>query len=199
MKRLLSLFLVSCSLLLSLTSCNAIKRFLATDLEDEDYVVGELYMDEYVAEVPYTPPTVTHETSEPGRFNALGIEREKGDNEVLYNAISEWIGTPYLYGGTTKKGVDCSAFVGHIYKKVYNIQLHRVADDIRKDVVLVSRTELQEGDIVFFTNSKGRVSHVGIYLKNGLFAHASTSRGVVVSRLDDAYWSKHFYKGGHAN
>ena len=119
-----------------------------------------------------------------------------GDNALLYNAIAAWIGTPYRYGGTTKAGVDCSAFVGHIYKEVYGIQLHRVADDMRKDFTLVSRSELAEGDVVFFTNSKGRVSHVGIYLKDGLFAHSSTSRGVIVSRLDDNYWSKHFYKGG---
>ena len=71
-----------------------------------------------------------------------------------------------------------------------------MADDIRKDVTLIPRSELAEGDVVFFTNSKGRVSHVGIYLKDGLFAHASTSRGVIISRLDDKYWSAHFFKGG---
>ena len=180
------------------TSCESVKRFLARDLEEEDYTVGELYEDEYVEEVPYVPAVVPAETGPSGEKPAsiLGIAVGEGDNIQLYNAIAAWIGTPYRYGGTTKEGVDCSAFVGHIYKEVYGIQLHRVADDIRKDVSLITRSELSEGDVVFFTNSKGRVSHVGIYLKDGLFAHSSTSRGVIVSRLDDKYWSAHFYKGG---
>ena len=181
------------------TSCESLKRFMSRDLEDEDYTVGELYEDEYVEEVPYIPTVSPAEPEKGGEkkpANPLGIEVVPGDNTLLYNAVAAWIGTPYRYGGTTKAGVDCSAFVGHIYKEVYGIQLHRVADDMRKDFTLVSLSELAEGDVVFFTNSKGRVSHVGIYLKNGLFAHSSTSRGVIVSRLDDNYWSKHFYKGG---
>jgi lipoprotein Spr len=68
-----------------------------------------------------------------------------------------------------------------------------------RDVTPISRTQLVEGDILFFTNSKGKVSHVGIYLREGLFAHASTSNGVSVSRLDDTYWTKHFYKGGRVS
>ena len=81
-------------------------------------------------------------------------------------------------------------------RQVYNIQLHRTANDMLRDVKLIAKTQLREGDLVFFTNSNGKVSHVGIYLKDGLFAHASTSNGVSVSRLTDTYWSKHFYKGG---
>ena len=177
------------------TSCDTLKRFLNRDLEEEDYSMGELYVDEYVKEVPYVP-TPSAEAVRSGNVNALGIEREPGDNEELYNAIQQWMGTPYRYGGNDKNGVDCSAFVGHIYLQVYNRQLHRVANDIQLDADLISKSELREGDVVFFTNSKGRVSHVGIYLKNGLFAHSSTSRGVIISRLDDKYWSKHFYKGG---
>ena len=177
------------------TSCDTLKRFLNRDLEEEDYSMGELYVDEYVKEVPYVP-TPSAEAVRSGNVNALGIEREPGDNEELYTAIQQWMGTPYRYGGNDKNGVDCSAFVGHIYLQVYNRQLHRVANDIQLDADLISKSELREGDVVFFTNSKGRVSHVGIYLKNGLFAHSSTSRGVIISRLDDKYWSKHFYKGG---
>ena len=177
------------------TSCESIKRFLNKDLEEEDFSMGELYVDEYVKEVPYVP-TPSAEARRLGNVNALGIEREPGDNEELYNAIQQWMGTPYRYGGTDKNGVDCSAFVGHIYREVYGVDLHRVSNDMQQDVTLISKSELREGDIVFFTNSKGRVSHVGIYLKNGLFAHSSTSRGVIISRLDDSHWRKHFYKGG---
>lgn len=180
------------------SSCETIKKFMSQDLEEEDFAVGELYVDEYVKEVPFVP-TPSEEAMEQGRVNSLGIERSEGDNERLYDAIQSWIGTPYLYGGTSRDGIDCSAFVGQIYKEVYDIRLHRVANDIQLDVTLISKSELKEGDIVFFTNSKGRVSHVGIYLKDDMFAHSSTSRGVIISRLGDSYWSKHFYKGGHVN
>ena len=192
--RLLLLFL-GLATLVCFASCESVKRFLNKDLEEEDYSMGELYVDEYVKEVPYVP-TPSDEARRSGNVNALGIEREPGDNEALYDAINEWMGTPYRYGGTDKNGVDCSGFVGNIYRQVYGRNLHRVANDMQQDAELISRSQLREGDVVFFTNSKGRVSHVGIYLKNGLFAQSSTSRGVIISRLDEGYWSKHFYKGG---
>lgn len=193
--RLLTLLLAATLLF---ASCDTVKRFLSTDLEEEDYSLGELYVDEYVKEVPYVP-TPSDEAKAEGRVNALGLERTDGDNETLYNAIQSWIGTPYQYGGTSKSGVDCSGFVGNIYQEVYHRTLHRVANDMQLDCELISKSELKEGDLVFFTNSKGRVSHVGIYLKDGIFAHSSTSRGVIISRLGDSYWSKHFYKGGRVN
>ncbi len=195
MRRFILPFLL---LSLMLTSCDTIKRILNTDLEEDDYTVGELYVDEYVKEVPYVP-TPSDEAKEAGRVNSLGIERGPNDNEELYDAVQSWIGTPYLYGGETKAGVDCSGFVGHIYQQVYHRRLHRVANDMQQDCTLISRSELREGDLVFFTNSKGKVSHVGIYLKDDIFAHSSTSRGVIISRLGDSYWSKHFYKGGRVN
>lgn len=191
-----------CNLLLPLLmtmalfqSCESVKAFLAKDLEEEDFSMGELYVDEYVKEVPYVP-VASEEARRSGNVNALGMERKENDNEQLYNAIQEWMGTPYKYGGTTKAGVDCSAFVGNIVRQVYKINLHRVANDMLQDVTVVSKDELREGDLVFFTNSKGRVSHVGIYLRDGMFAHSSTSRGVIISRLSDTYWNKHFHQGG---
>lgn len=191
-----------CNLLLPLLmtmalfqSCESVKAFLAKDLEEEDFSMGELYVDEYVKEVPYVP-VASEEARRSGNVNALGMDRKENDNEQLYNAIQEWMGTPYKYGGTTKAGVDCSAFVGNIVRQVYKINLHRVANDMLQDVTVVSKDELREGDLVFFTNSKGRVSHVGIFLRDGMFAHSSTSRGVIISRLSDTYWNKHFHQGG---
>ncbi len=183
---------------LMMTSCDAIKKFLSTDLSDEEYIVGQLYADEYVKETPVqfrgTKPT---KPNAGGGSGSTGIELNDKDNRDLYAAIDSWYGTPYLYGGCSTSGVDCSCFVGKIFKSVYGANLHRTANDIQLDMAkMVSRDALREGDIVFFTNSNGKVSHVGIYLKDDLFVHSSTSNGVTISSLDNSYWKKHFYKGG---
>lgn len=186
---------------LMLAGCESVKNFMARDLEDEDFIIGQLYVDERVDE---TPVISTPVKAKPKRKkadgtdcnNALGLQCDDDDNEALYAAVNRWLGVPYKYGGTDRKGIDCSAFVGTIYKEVYGKTLHRTSNDMLRDVNLIGKSQLREGDILFFTNSKGKVSHVGIYLKDGLFAHASTSQGVCVSKVDDSYWTKHFYKGG---
>lgn len=180
------------------SSCKSVKNFLNTDLEDEDYIVGQLYADEYVKEKPvFKKPT----TNKPGGNSATGtrcgMQLNDKDNRKLYDAIDKWYGTPYQYGGCSTNGVDCSCFVGNIFKSVYGVTLKRSANDIQQDVSkFVGRNELREGDIVFFTNSKGKVSHVGIYLRDDLFVHSSTSNGVIISTLENSYWKQHFYKGG---
>lgn len=177
-----------------LTGCDALRNFMSRDLEDEDFIIGQLYVDERVEEVPVIAKP--HQCGAQRGSNALGLTYSAEDNARLYESVNSWLGVPYKYGGTDRSGIDCSAFVGEIYREVYGISLNRTANDMLRNVTLVSKLQLEEGDIVFFTNSKGKVSHVGIYLKEGLFAHASTSNGVSVSRLDNAYWQKHFYKGG---
>ena len=173
---------------------------MARDLEDEDFIIGQLYADELYDETPVIAQPVD---ANPQRLpdgsdcnNALGLACNSTDNEQLYKTVNSWLGVPYRYGGTDRNGIDCSAFVGTVVREVYGRNLHRTANDMLQDVRLIEKKALQEGDLLFFTNSKGKVSHVGIYLKNGLFAHSSTSAGVCVSRLDDTYWSKHFYRGG---
>ncbi|MBQ0015888.1 MAG: C40 family peptidase [Bacteroidales bacterium] len=179
-----------------MTGCDTVKNFLATDLEEEDFTVGQLYEDELVPEPVYVPPTVKVTDPNKAIFSTFEAARKGGKDAKLYAAIEPWMGVPYKYGGTDKNGVDCSAFVGHIFQDTYHIRLHRTANDIQKDVTPIKISELQEGDIIFFTNSKNKVSHVGIYLHDGMFVHASTSNGVSISTINNKYWSKHIYRGG---
>ncbi len=129
----------------------------------------------------------------------FGVEITKKDNIKLYKSVSSWLGVKYRLGGTTKKGVDCSGFAGAIYKDVYGTSLKRTVEDIYGNCKRIRRGKLKEGDLVFFrTDEKRRKkpNHVGIYLKNGKFVHASTSKGVEVNSLDNVFYKKAFIKGG---
>ena len=129
----------------------------------------------------------------------LGIDIEMKDNHALYVESSNWLGVPYRSGGTTKRGVDCSGLTSNIYKKVYRKDLERNSEDQRKkDCRKVKKGKLREGDLVFFHNGrkKKKATHVGIYLKDRKFIHASTSQGVIVSTLEEEYWKKHWLSGG---
>lgn len=128
----------------------------------------------------------------------LGMDINMEDNHRLYTASAEWIGVPYRTGGNTKRGIDCSGLVLQLYKKVYNIGLPRTTDGQLDESAKVSQRNLREGDLVFFTSraSGKKVAHVGIYLKNGKFVHASSSNGVIVSNLDESYYTRHWLRGG---
>ncbi|MDR1976450.1 MAG: C40 family peptidase [Campylobacteraceae bacterium] len=120
------------------------------------------------------------------------------DNRDLYESVLEWFGTPYKIGGMSKNGVDCSGFVKIIYEEVYSKTLGRTSADIYEKSQKITESDLREGDLVFFKTSKNNaaVNHVGIYLKNGRFVHASTTRGVVVSDIDSEYYQNSFVGGG---
>ena len=114
----------------------------------------------------------------------------------LYIAIHEWMGTPYRYGRSDKKGTDCSGFVRNIFLPLCGKELPRSAADMSKVIQSKPIAELQEGDLVFF-NYRGRTnSHVGIYLQNGWFVHASTVHGVTLNNLHSSYYTQRFSKGG---
>ncbi|MFL5764195.1 MAG: C40 family peptidase [Bacteroidia bacterium] len=114
----------------------------------------------------------------------------------LYYQVYDWIGTKYKYAGRSKKGIDCSGFVSEMYRNAYCINLSGGSKDIWPTVIPVEKEALQEGDIVFFKIKKGQISHVGVYLGNNKFAHASVKQGVIISDLDEEYYKKYFYKGG---
>lgn len=125
----------------------------------------------------------------------MNTEVEQVQNIPLYQTIDDWYGTRYKLGGTTKKGIDCSAFVQTIFVSAFGITLPRTARDQYKATRHISRTELQEGDLLFF-NTIGGVSHVGIYLLNNKFVHASLSGGVIISDMFEPYYVRHFIAAG---
>ncbi len=105
--------------------------------------------------------------------------------------FQKYKGTPYKYGGTTKRGFDCSGFVNTVYLNAFRIELPRMTKDIAKVGYKVKESKLKVGDLVFFRPSR-KYRHVGIYIGNGEFIHSSTSKGVIKSRLDNVYWSRKY-------
>lgn len=128
----------------------------------------------------------------------LGVNIGLEDNHKLYIEAADWIGVPYRPGGDTKRGTDCSGFTSQLYRKVYHTKLSRNTDGQKEESNKVVRRNLREGDLVFFTSDRSgrKVAHVGIYLKDNKFVHASTSSGVIVSRLDEKYYTRHWMSGG---
>lgn len=133
-----------------------------------------------------------------GRIYGMRITPE--DNIFLYNEGARWIGVPHRMGGMNIRGVDCSGFVTIVYKEIYGKKLSRSSGEmLKRDCRKISRGKLQEGDLVFFQTGRGKKrtpNHVGIYLKNSRFIHVSTSRGVMISRLDEPYYMRTWITGG---
>lgn len=151
------------------------------------------------ANVPANSSAIESATSLQLKYSILlNTEVETLKNKVLLEKMDEWYGTRYRLGGTTKKGVDCSAFVQAVFLGAYAVSLPRTAREQYKTSRRISRTELQEGDLLFF-NTTGGVSHVGIYLQNNKFIHASASKGVTISDLFDPYYLRRFIGAGRVN
>lgn len=111
--------------------------------------------------------------------------------QKLYEQYNRWRGTPYQYGGLSQKGVDCSGFVHQTYRSLYNISLPRSTKEQINSGKRVYINELKAGDLIFFKTG-WRLYHVGIYVEKGKFMHASSSRGVTISNINDAYWRKNY-------
>lgn len=145
----------------------------------------------------YDPKEVAH-LSKLLKINLSNKDKDDDKNMPLYAEVSLWLGTPYRYGGMSKKGTDCSGFTKNIFKEVYGKDLARssysIANSISQELTI---EELQPGDLVFFTTrGRKRINHVGVYLGERCFIHASIKQGVIVSSLDEYYYSRTFKKAG---
>jgi len=116
---------------------------------------------------------------------------EEITNSRLVSFLESWYGTRYKMGGTNRSGIDCSAFTSLLMDSVFTITVPRTAKAQYDMGAKIQRDFLQQGDLVFF-NTTGGISHVGVYLGNNKFVHASTSLGVIISDLDELYYRNRY-------
>ncbi len=151
---------------------------------------------------------VVHAGSRPSAHIALpaepvatGSSADSNDAEIVNRLIEgarAWLGTPYLYGGTDRAGVDCSGFVQRLFADIAAVSLPRNSRKQAEDCRPVAREGLQPGDLVFFNGSRvgGGIGHVGLYVGDQHMIHASTSRGVIVSDINADYYACRYCGGG---
>lgn len=113
--------------------------------------------------------------------------------ETLYQQHQEWRGTPYRLGGQSKRGIDCSGFVQLTYQSRLGVSLPRTTEQQATVGLDIHQTQLHTGDLIFFKINR-HTRHVGIYLDNNRFLHASKSSGVMISELDSTYWQSAYWK-----
>jgi len=124
----------------------------------------------------------------------LSISPKEISNLALYRFIDKWYGTNYRMGGCDQSGIDCSGFAQKLYADVYGVDLVRTSIDQFKSCKRIKHIkDATEGDLIFFCiNNKRHISHVGIYLANNYFVHASTTNGVMISNLNEDYYQSTF-------
>lgn len=126
----------------------------------------------------------------------LGVDKGEIQNGRLYEFIDEWMGTPYHFGGQDKSGVDCSGLAQLLEAQVFGVQIPRSTSEQINVIKRKYEEELVEGDLIFFDYDGKKFSHVGVYLQNGYFVHASSTKGVTITRLHDPYTYKYFSRCG---
>lgn len=121
------------------------------------------------------------------------------DQKKLVDEAMTWLGVPYRYGGKDRSGADCSGLTMMVYKSALDIKIPRNSAEQQRFCATISQSQLEVGDLVFFCTGrdKNRVSHVGIYLGDSRFIHASSSKGVVISSISDNYFTRTYHSSGH--
>ncbi|MEN8908233.1 MAG: SH3 domain-containing C40 family peptidase [Clostridiales bacterium] len=122
------------------------------------------------------------------------LTSNSNSKQKLIDHAMTYIGTPYVYGGYSRSGVDCSGYVGVVYKTYANVKLNRTASSMSKQGKVVSKSKALPGDLMFFSTGGGKyISHVGIYIGEGKMVHASASkRKVITTSIQSSYWKNTF-------
>ncbi len=153
-----------------------------------------------ISTIPDAPPKMRFDTLQVKYAAYLHVSPDQIRNEKLYRFIDQWMYTPYKWGGTDSKGIDCSAFLQRLLAEVYHIDIPRTSVQQFFDNWIErfgSSKYLSEGDLVFFRTMDDKlISHVGFYLNNHMFVNASSSKGVSIASLDDPYWKRCFVAAG---
>ena len=118
------------------------------------------------------------------------------ESQQLILFIDKWWGATYKLGGCSLSGVDCSCFSGILYEEIYKKKISRTVKSIYQESVPVEKKNLREGDFVFFKIESKEPNHVGVFMGNNKFVHASTKKGVTISDLDEDYYRKYYFSGG---
>jgi cell wall-associated NlpC family hydrolase len=160
--------------------------------------------DQIITEAPATEVVVTAERAQPAEEEVIepvitkyaemiSVDPTEITNYPLYHFIDKWYGVRYRWGGDDNKGIDCSAFSRKLYSDVYRLDIFRTAREQHRTAERIRHTDdANEGDLIFFRIHHLRISHVGVYLANGYFVHASRSKGVVISNINTRYWQSRY-------
>ena len=111
--------------------------------------------------------------------------------DIILQEFEKWEGTPHKMGGNSKRGIDCSGFAHYIYTKLFNLNVPRTTKQFFNTGIRINKAQLKPGDLVAF-QPHSYPRHVGIYIGNNKFIHASTTKGVMMSDLGNTYWKKHY-------
>jgi hypothetical protein len=209
-------------LLISLASCTALKPVVASKADNN--ITRRNNQPAFIENITVTPsgsgakvqPTYTNNSANYNTFSLQGsmpenfmqmqfkyailmdVPVEALSNLKLFAFIDDWYGTPYHFGGNSKDGIDCSAFSGNLMTTVFGVGLPRMAKEQYSVCEHVKKNDLEEGDLVFFHTTRKGISHVGVYLGNNKFVHASLNYGVTISDMSDGYYARAFRGGGRA-
>jgi LysM repeat protein len=195
-----SLYRISKRVGLSIEEIKRMNRLHSTTLKVGQVLsLPETGMKEEIEESEDSKETTLERLSEKGgekeASGPLGKWTNPEERNLFVRVVKTFLGVPYRLGGSTLKGIDCSAFVKKIYE-IFNVHLPRTAREQFHIGKKVEKMELEEGDLVFFKTRRSNNAHVGIYIGNNEFVHASTNkREVKVDNLDAPYFSTRFLRG----
>jgi len=148
----------------------------------------------------HTKREVASTSSNASKYATLiGVSESELKNKKLIQFLDNWYGVPYKYGGADKHGIDCSHLACQMLKDVYDKKVAGTAGDLEKMCDHVKESKLKEGDLVFFKIESKSITHVGVYIANNHFMHASSKKGVMISDLNEPYFKKYYYTAGRIN